>query len=56
MSPRRRAGGRRFGLRYAGSTADHLRALTARQRAIVVDAIEERLRAHNGDAKPQADG
>ena len=43
MSPRHRDKGRRYRIDYAESTREHLRALTARDRAAVVDGIDERL-------------
>ena len=43
MTPRHRGLGRRYLLRYADCTREHLRALTARDRTTVVDAIDERL-------------
>ena len=43
MSPRHRDKGRRYRINYAESSLEHLKSLTARDRARVVDAIEERL-------------
>ena len=43
MSPRRRGRDRRYVLVYAMSAQAHLKALSARERATVVDAVEERL-------------
>ena len=43
MSPRHRGAGRCYVLCYAESTRGHLKALTARDRVAVLDAIDERL-------------
>jgi mRNA-degrading endonuclease RelE of RelBE toxin-antitoxin system len=43
VSPRHRDKSRRYRINYAESSLEHLKSLTARDRARVVDAIEERL-------------
>ncbi len=43
MGHRHRGVERRYAIRYAECTWTHLRALTARDRAIVLDAVDERL-------------
>ncbi len=43
MSPRHRGKDRRYRIDYAESGVEHLRRLSARDRATVVDAVEERL-------------
>jgi len=43
VSPRHREKGRRYRIGYAHSIRRHLDALTARDRATVIDAMEERL-------------
>jgi mRNA-degrading endonuclease RelE of RelBE toxin-antitoxin system len=43
MGPRHRGTGRRYLLHYAECTREHLRALTARDRSGLMDAIDERL-------------
>jgi mRNA-degrading endonuclease RelE of RelBE toxin-antitoxin system len=43
VSPRHRGKGRRYRIDYAESSLAHLQRLTARDRATVVDAIDERL-------------